>query len=237
MNFHDFYNRLFSSELFGVSVTVVAYVVATAIHRRFRYLPTLIVICAAIIALLLACHIPYDQYKRGGDVIYFFLGPATVALGVPFYRQASKLRGHVPSLLTAIALGSIAGMAGSGLLVWLFHGSRSVLLSMLPKTATTPIAIAICKQLVGGEPDLTAVFAVMSGLIGGAIGPRLLRFCGVRNDLAIGVAMGTSAGGIGTARLIRDSELQAGMSGFAMALTGIFTSIIAIPVVWWVNHR
>jgi putative effector of murein hydrolase len=109
------------------------------------------------------------------------------------------------------------------------------MLSMIPKGVTTPISMSISEQL-HGEPQLTAVFTAVAGLIGSIIGPALLRMLGVKNDLAIGAAIGTSSHGIGTARLLRDSELQGGVSGLAMAVAGIFTALLAIPILWWMSR-
>lgn len=226
---------LAADPLFGVTTTVATYVASQALHRRLRWLHPLLPTCGALIALLLLAHIPYASYKRGGDLVVFFLGPATVALGVPLYKQSRRIRGHVLALLAAITAGSVAGMASAGALVWLFHGSRTLMLSMLPKSVTTPISMQV-SELLHGEPNLTAVFTVIAGLIGSVIGPALLRRVGIRSDLAIGAAMGTSSHGIGTARAIRDSELQGGVAGLAMAVAGIVTSLLAIPVYWWLNR-
>jgi len=221
--------------LFGIATTVAAYAVSAGLHRRFRWLHPLLPTCGALIALLLLGHIPYESYKRGGDLIVFFLGPATVALGVPLYKQAKQIRRHVLALATGIAAGSAAGIGSAALFVWLFHGSHVVLLSMLPKSVTTPISMALAEQLQG-DPKLTAVFTVIAGLIGSIAGPRLLRLCGVRGDLAIGAAMGASSHGIGAARVIRENELQGGVAGLAMALAGILTSLMMIPVQWWLRR-
>ncbi|MDB5294983.1 MAG: murein hydrolase effector protein LrgB, partial [Phycisphaerales bacterium] len=99
---------------------------------------------------------------------------------------------------------------------------------------TTPIAIELARQ-VGGAPELSAVFAVLGGLFGSVVGPRLLRACGVRGDLAVGLAMGTSSHGIGTARVVRDGELQAGAAGLAMALCGIVTSVLLSLLAPWLT--
>jgi predicted murein hydrolase (TIGR00659 family) len=227
--------EIYSNPAFGVTTTVAAYVASQALHRRWRWLHPLLPTCGVLIALLLLAHIPYASYKQGGDLITFFLGPATVALGVPLYKQSQKIRGHVTALLAAIFAGSVGGMASAALFVWAFHGSRTLALSMVPKSVTTPISMEV-SRLLGGEPDLTAVFTVIAGLIGSVIGPRVLRLLGVRNDLALGAAIGTSSHGIGTARLIRESELQAGVSGLSMAAAGIFTSLLAIPVYWWLRR-
>jgi putative effector of murein hydrolase len=107
---------------------------------------------------------------------------------------------------------------------------------MLPKSVTTPISIELSRQL-GGTPELSAVFTVLAGLIGSVIGPMILRAFGVRRDIPIGLAMGTSAHGIGTARVVQESELQGGTAGFAMALAGIVTAILSIPVQWWLRSH
>ncbi len=225
----------YRNPVFGVAVTVAAYVASQALHRRFRWLHPLLPTCASLIVLLLVARIPYESYNAGGGLVAFFLQPATVALGVPLYKQAGRIRGRVAAIVIAIAAGSVAGMASAALLVWAFGGSRPLVLSMIPKSVTTPISMEVSRA-IGGEPSLTAVFTVLAGLVGSVVGPAVLRRLGVRDDLAIGAAMGTSSHGIGTARVIRESELQGGVSGLAMALAGIFTSLLAILVAWWLRR-
>lgn len=224
----------FRNPLFGVSVTVIAYALASAVHRRFHWAHSLLLTCGGIIALLVMGGIPYESYKAGGDLIAFFLGPATVALAVPLYKQWRQIRSHAAAVLTSVAAGSICGLASAGLLVWMAGGSKLVLLSMMPKSVTTPISIELSREL-GGSPELTAVLTVLAGLLGSVIGPAVLRRLGVRHDLAIGLAIGTASHGIGTARVVRESELQGGASGLAMALAGIFTSLWLVPVYWWLG--
>jgi predicted murein hydrolase (TIGR00659 family) len=224
----------YATPLFGVAVTVIAYAISSAVHQRFRWMPTLLLTCGSLIALLLICHIDYDSYNVGGKIVSFFLGPATISLGVPFYKHAKSIRAHSAAVVTAVAAGSVTGIVSAGLLVMLMHGSPILLRSMVPKSVTTPISIELAKQL-GGVPQLTAVFTVLAGLLGSVIGPQLLRQAGVRGNIAIGLAMGTSSHGIGTARILRDSEFQGGASGLAMALAGIITSLLIIPLQWWLG--
>jgi putative effector of murein hydrolase len=106
------------------------------------------------------------------------------------------------------------------------------MLAMVPKSATTPISIEIVREL-GGTPELGAVLTVLTGLLGSLIGPELLRLCGVRGDIAIGAAIGTAAHGIGTARVLRESDLQGSAAGLSMAAAGIVTSLLAIPLYGW----
>jgi predicted murein hydrolase (TIGR00659 family) len=226
--------EFFRDPLFGVASTLLAYVAASALHRRWRWLHPLLVTCGVLIAFLLIADVPYPHYQAGGNLIAFFLGPATIALGVPLYKQARKLRKHLLPITAAVAIGSACGIASAAAFVKLAGGSDPILRSMLPKSVTTPISIELSRQL-GGVPELTAVFTVLAGLIGSVAGPQLLRLCGIRGDLAIGLAIGTSSHGIGTARLVRESELQGATSGLAMALAGIITAILTIPVRWWLG--
>jgi len=227
--------ELFNDPLFGVASTIAAYAFSQAAHKRFRWLHPLLPTSGILILFLVCAHVPYADYKIGGDWITFFLGPATVALAVPLTKHAREIREHLPALLTAIVIGSLAGVGSTWLLVWLFHGSQPVLDSMLPKSGTTPISMAISSELQGGPP-LTAVFTVLAGLLGSMFGPLVLKRMGIRHDLAIGAAMGTSSHGIGTARVVRESELQGGVSALAMAVAGIFTSLLAIPLSWIVSR-
>ena len=225
---------LYGNPLFGVSVTVLLYVIATAAHRRWNWAHALLGTCGGVIAVLLIARIPYEQYNVGGSLITFFLGPATVALGVPFYRNAKQIGRQLPRIGLAVTAGTVTSMLSGATVVWLTHGPRSLVLSMIPRGVTTPIAIQLAQQL-GGVPTLTAIFTGLSGLLGSLIGPELLHRFGVRGDMAVGAAMGTSSHGIGTARVLRDSDLQGGVSAVAMAVSGILTALLTIPIAWWVR--
>ncbi|MDQ8735164.1 LrgB family protein [Paenibacillus sp. LHD-38] len=228
MNMHEWINQ----PLFGITLSVMAYSGAQLVHRRWRWLHPLFLCSGFIILLLLSFHIPYEAYKIGGDVITLLLGPATVALGVPIYKNFGLIKKHITSILIAITVGSLTSIVSAAVLVAFLGGSREILLSMLPKSVSSPIAIEISRQL-GGFPELTAVLTVLTGLFGSMFGKKLLTTFRLKNEIAIGIAIGTSAHGIGTARLLRDSEIQGSMSGFAMGVAGIITSILFIPIYWW----
>ncbi|TBL80221.1 LrgB family protein [Paenibacillus thalictri] len=215
--------------LFGIALTVLAYVLALGLQRRWRWLHPLFVCAGVVIVILLVSGVSYSDYHIGGSYIEFFLGPATVALGVPLYKNAQKIKKGIGSILAGITVGSVAGIASSAALVWAFGGTRELMLTMMPKSVSTPISIEIVRA-AGGIPELGAVLTVLTGLIGSMIGPEVLKWFGISGDMAIGTAIGTSAHGIGTARLIRESELKGGISGFSMGLAGIITSILFIPL-------
>ncbi|NOU69204.1 LrgB family protein [Paenibacillus sp. LMG 31461] len=218
--------------MFGIALSVVTYTAAQHIHKRWRWLHPLFVCSGFIILVLLSFHIPYAAYKVGGDVLTLLLGPATVALGVPLYKNAGLIKKYIAGILTAVALGSLTAIASAAALVGLLGGSREILLSMLPKSVSSPIALEISRHL-GGLPELTAVLTVLTGLFGSMIGKRLLTWLGFHDAISIGIAVGTAAHGIGTARLLKDSELEGSMSGFAMGAAGIITSVLFVPIYWW----
>jgi len=226
--------QIWQHPLFGVTVTVLAYVVALKLHGRRKALHPLFVCSGGIILLLLLTGIPYESYKVGGDFIAFLLGPATVALGVPLYKQRAYIRKYFAAILSGVTVGSVVGIASAGALVWLMGGTRELIVTMMPKSVTSPISLEIVRQ-AGGMPELGAVFTVLTGLLGSMIGPELLRLLRMRGDVPIGVAIGTSAHGIGTARIIRESELQGGIGGVSMALAGIVTSLLFIPLYAWLR--
>lgn len=220
---------LLETPLFGITLTVIAFVMGLYLHQRIRWLHPLITTTGGIILFLSIADIPYEQYQLGGDIISFFLGPATVALAIPFYKYYPMIKEKLGSIVLGVVLGSLTGLLIVGLLGLFLESSREVLLTMIPKTVTTPIAIEIIESL-GGVPELGAVLTVLTGLIGSMVGPKILSLCKITSDVAIGVAIGTSSHGIGTARLLLESEVQGSVSGFAMGLAGILLSIMLLPV-------
>ncbi|MGG1551872.1 LrgB family protein [Paenibacillus ferrarius] len=223
-----------TNPMFGLALSVAAYTAAQAIHRRWRFLHPLFVCSCFIIAVLLSFHIPYSAYKVGGDVLTLLLGPATVALGVPLYKHFALIKRNLVAILVSVTLGSLTSILCSAALVGLLGGSREIMLSLLPKSVSSPIALEISRHL-GGLPELTAVLTVLTGLWGSMIGRRLLLAMGCGDALSIGIAVGTAAHGIGTARLLKDSETEGSMSGFAMGAAGIITSILFIPIYLWLG--
>ena len=212
--------------VFSVAFTLLAYWLALALHRRWRWIPPIVAACLPIVALLLLVHEPYAEYNRGGAFLTWWLGPATVALGVPMYRHGMALKNSLPRLALVVLAGSVVGMVSAGGTAWLLGAPLPVVMSTVPKSVTTPIAIEVCREL-NGIPQITIAMVVLAGLLGGSFGPPLLRLAGVRDDRVIGAAIGTAAHGIGTASLVRQSEMQAAVSSWAMAAAGVFTSVLA----------
>ncbi|MFH5184600.1 LrgB family protein [Paenibacillus sp. TAB 01] len=221
--------EIVQTPLFGVAISVISYTAALRLQKKWSWLHPLFVGSAAIIIFLLLTHIPYEAYAKGGAMLEFLLGPATVALGIPLYKNAKRIGSSFASILGGITVGSISALLLSAALVWCLGGNLQMMLTMMPKSVTSPVSLEISRQ-AGGIPELTVVLTVLTGLIGSMIGPELLRWAGVRDDISLGTAIGTASHGIGTARVIRDSELQGSISGFAMGIAAILTSVLFIPL-------
>lgn len=223
MNFAAF----FRNPAVSIAITVLAYIPAMALHRRWRWVPPIVAACIPIVALLLLLHESYDEFNRGGSLVTWCLGPATVALAVPMYRHGMALRNSLKRLILVVLAGSIVGMISAGCTAWLLGAPLPVIMSTVPKSVTTPIALEVCREL-NGIPQITIALVVLAGVLGASFGLPLLRAVGIRDDRAIGAAMGTAAHGIGTASLVRRSEMQATVSSWAMAAAGVFTSLLAV---------
>lgn len=216
----------------GVALTVAAYALALLLRARFKWMHPLFFGSIAVIAVLALADIPYELYRHGADYVLLLLGPATVALGVPIYKYSRQLRRSIAPIAAGVIGGSIVSLAVTWLLVRALGLSDQLLYALLPKSVTTAVSAALTEQL-GGMPEMSAAFTVLTGLVGSMFGPLFLRLIGVRGDAAIGTAVGTAAHGIGTARLVGDSERQAGVSALAMSLSCLVTPALMIPLYSW----
>ena len=225
---------IFNSAAFAILITLALYMLSLRLQKRYAWANPLIVATVLLVAVLYALRIPYARYRVGGDVFSYLLGPATVALGVPMYRQGLKLRRSLGRLALVVLAGSAVGMATAGGVAWMFGASHEVIMSTLPKSVTTPIAVEVSEEL-HGNPAITVAMVLITGLLGSMIGPLLLRISRIRHDHAIGAAMGTSSHAIGTASLIRISEAQGSVSSLAMVMAGIITSVLAMVLTWFWN--
>jgi putative effector of murein hydrolase len=225
---------VWAQPLCGAALTVGAYAGALLVRKRVPWLHPLVLTTAVVMGVILTARFPIESYRSGGDLLTFFLGPATVALAVPLYRRLPEIRAHLLAVLGSVVIGGTLAVASAWATVRALGGTYDVQLAMLSRSVTTPISVGIALEL-HASPQLAATFTVLSGLLGAVIGPSFLRLIGIRNDLALGLGIGTAAHGIGTSSVIRHSEAQGAAAGLAMALNGIFTSLLMIPVYEWMT--
>jgi predicted murein hydrolase (TIGR00659 family) len=225
------WEAIVDTPLFGVVLTLASYVFSRWLWTRLGQHPLLnpVLVSIAVIGTVLhLLDVSYDEYLRGASFIALFLGPATVALGLLLYREIELVGQAVLPILLGVAVGACAAIVSAYLLVKGLGGDESLALSMSPKSATTPVAIALSSS-VGGVPALSAVFAITAGIVGAIVGPLVLDLLRVRDKRVRGLAVGVSSHGIGTARMLHESGTEGAFSGLAMALTTVATAI-ALPL-------
>ena len=216
-----------ATPLFGVVVTVGAYLFAVAVARRARgkaYANPVLWSVVIIIVLLALTKTPVEHYQAGGDLIAFFLGPATVALALPLHRQLAHIKKALVPTLMASVFGATTAIFAAVWITRALGGSHDLVASMIPKSTTSPVALAIT-DTIGGIPALTAALVILTGVLGAIAGPGLLRLVHIRNDIAVGLAMGVSAHGIGTARALTQNPTQGAFAALAMALSAVITPV------------
>lgn len=187
--------------------------------------PILVAIVIIILWLVLT-GTPHSAYAPAGDYIDFWLKPAVVALGVPLSRQLSVIRRQMLPLLCAEAVGCIVGIVSVVLLAELFGATREVVMSLVPKSVTTPIAIEVT-QAIGGIPALTAGVVVATGIFGSIAGFRIMKISHVKSPIAQGLSMGTAAHAVGTSAALDRSARYGAFSSLGLILNGLLTALLA----------
>lgn len=221
------WSDLLQNPLFGIGLTLSAYALAQKVYQR-----TGAILCnpvftsiISIILLLLVFELPYATYLKGGEYILFLLGPAVVALAVPLYTRRQEILAKKAPILVGIAVGAVTSIVTATGLAWLLGGSTDVILSLAPKSVTTPIAIGIVEK-IGGIAPLTAAIVVLTGCLGAICGPEFCRLIGIRDPAAMGLAIGTASHGIGTARMLEVDRLGGAVAGLAIGLNGLMTALL-----------
>lgn len=223
--------ELFLLPEFMVVLILGSYLFGLWIFRKTRipFLHPLIISVTVIIIFLNAFELGYDDFMRGGKFLSFLLGPSVVALGYVLYEQVLHLKGNVISVFTAIFVGSIVSILSVIAIAKFAGADNTLLITLAPKSVTIPIAINIAEH-TGGIPSLTVVSVVICGILGGIVGPYILRVIGIESKIAKGLAMGAASHAVGTARAIEMGAVEGAISGLAIGLMGVCTAILT-PVI------
>jgi len=184
---------------------------------------------ALMVALLLGTGTSYATYFEGAQFVHFLLGPATVALAVPLWRNRHDVARATLPLVAALLAGAMTAVVSAVGIAWAFGAPAPVLAALAPKSVTAAIAMGVAKEL-GGDPSLTATLVIATGIIGAMMAWPLLGAIGVRHPAARGFAVGVAAHGIGTARAFQIDPVAGTFAGIAMGLNGMVTAVI-VPVV------
>ncbi|MES2263379.1 MAG: LrgB family protein [Pseudomonadota bacterium] len=220
---------LAASPLLGLTLTLCAYTCAHWLYSRSGFSPLVNPVAIAILfisAVLSASGMSYRDYFAGAQFVHFLLGPATVALAIPLARQVPRLRRAFLPLLCGLLAGSVTAILSAvSLVVWL-GGSRQLAASIGPKSATTPIAMAISEKL-GGLPALTAILVIGTGIFGAVCARFVFNALRIESHQVRGFALGVASHGIGTARAFQVSAEMGAFAGLGMGLNGIITALLA----------
>ena len=235
--FVELWVYLSATPLFGLTATLVVYVLAQAAYTRLRQAPwanPVLWSVLTIASVLLATGVSYPTYFAGAQFIHFLLGPAVVALAWPLWDRRIELMQRWRVLLLAALAGGVAASGSALALGWLVGLPHDVVLSLAPKSVTAPVAMGIAEK-IGGIPALAAVFAVLTGMVGALSGKYLFNALKIpltpEGWMARGFALGTGAHGIGAARALQVNADAGAYAGLALGLQVLLASLL-IPLVF-----
>lgn len=225
-------NSLLKEPLFQVTLTMVVYILTNRLYKKIHFFlfNPLLFASGIIIYILQYTNVDYSVYAKGGDMITFLLGPATVALGVPLYKQIPTIRTNFKSIVIGVVTGSITAIVSTVFIAKALGASRETLLSIAAKSTTMPIAIGIT-EILGGNDKLIVLGVAVTGIFGGVIGAEVMKLLKVKSRVAVGIGIGTASHAGGTSRAVLMGEIEGSMSGAAIVLTGLVTALIAPYVV------
>lgn len=235
--FVELWVYLSATPLFGLSATLVVYVLAQAVYARLEqpaWANPVLWSVVILASLLTVTRVDYPTYFSGAQFIHFLLGPAVVALAWPLWERLAALREYWRALLAAALAGGVAASGSALLLGWLVDLPQDVVLSLAPKSVTAPVAMGIADK-IGGIPALAAVFAVVTGMVGALSGKALFALLKIPTDangwMARGFSLGTAAHGIGAARAMQVNLDAGAFAGLALGLQVVLAALL-IPMLF-----
>ncbi|MGG0232244.1 LrgB family protein [Bacillus tropicus] len=213
-----------------IIITVVIYLLATKLYKKFTFPFTLpvLTVTTIMICLFLIFGISHHEYRgNGGDILSSLLSPAIVALAIPLFKERKILMKNFLSILIGVVTGILALTTMNVVIGGMLHIDKELILTTLPQLATMPIAISIAEQ-IGGIPSMTASFVVVAGITGAMIGPTVLKLFRITSTIGKGVGMGCASHIIGVSRLVKEGEREATIGSVTMIVTGILISIFIL---------
>lgn len=219
-------NVLIDSLYFGAVLTISIYLLTSFIHSKlnFALLSPMPLSMVIIILILIFFQIPYEDYFNTAQYIHYLLTPTTICLALPLYRQITYLKNN----LLAIAVSILVAVFANGLCVLvvakMFRLASTYYYTLLPNSITMAVGIPLSEE-IGGIGNLTVASIAVSGIFGSIVAERILKTFGIINSVAKGLAIGSSCHAIGTAKAVEIGEVEAAMSGLAIAVTGLMTVV------------
>nr|WP_024965071.1 CidB/LrgB family autolysis modulator [Pantoea sp. IMH] len=212
----------------SLPLTLVVFFLARKVAAKVKIslLNPLLISMAVIIPLLLLLQMPYARYFQGSSVLNQLLQPAVVALALPLYEQLHQIRARWKSIISICFIGSLTAMiSGTAIALWM-GATPEIAATILPKSVTTPIAMAISGTL-GGIPAISAICVLIAGVLGAVFGHMLLNLFKIKSKPARGLAIGNASHALGTARCVELDYQEGAWSSLALVICGIITSLLA----------
>ncbi|GKX27605.1 membrane protein [Vallitalea longa] len=220
--------EIINNPTFGILISIVMFEIGLYINKKTKLaiMHPLLISIGLIIGVLLIFDIPLDSYEKGGDMISYLLGPATVILAVPLYKQFHLFKQNKKPILIGIIVGVLTTITSVFALCKVFSYEQELLYTLIPKSITTPIGIEVANS-IGGIPSITVVAIVLTGITGAIIAPIILKLFRINDKVAIGIAIGTSSHAVGTSKAMEMGEIEGAMSGLSIGLAGIITVLFS----------
>lgn len=223
-------NQIFNTQLFGLLTIIIFYNIGLSIQKKVKktLCNGLLISMILIILFLKITNIPYENFKIGADTINFMLGPVTIVLAVPLYRQFDLFKKYVKEILVGILVGVFASFVSILFICKFLNADTQIIHSILPKSITTPMGISLC-NILGGIESITVVCIILTGITGAMFGESILKFAKVKHSISKGIAFGTAAHAVGTSKALELGEVEGAMSSLSIGIAG-FLSVILIPI-------
>ena len=228
------YNVL-DTQIFGVIVTVLFFNLGIYLQRKTKnpilnpILNPLLVAIIGIILFLKVTNIPYENYKIGADSINFFLGPVTVILAVPLYKQFGLFKKYFKEIIIGIGCGVVVSFVSIIIIGNFTKADLTIVNSLLPKSITTPMGLSLTNTLNGIEA-ITVVSIILTGILGAIVAPIIFKIGKIKHPIARGIALGTSAHALGTTKALELGEVEGAMSGLSIGIAVILT-VVLVPII------
>ena len=224
------YNIL-DTQIFGLVLTILFFNLGIYLQKKTKspIMNPLLVSIVGIILFLSVTKIPYESYKKGADSINFFLGPVTIILAVPLYKQFELFKKYILEIFIGIGCGVVVSFISIKIIGSLTNANIDIINSLIPKSITTPMGISLTNTINGVE-SITVVSIILTGILGAIIAPTIFKIGKINHPVAKGIALGTSAHALGTSKAIELGEVEGAMSGLSIGISGIIT-VILIPII------
>lgn len=218
-----------------VILTIATYLVYVCSKKAYTkvnlpFFHPLLLAPILLIVLISITHVSANQYLHDSKWLSHMLGPATVAFAVPIYKNLAIVKKYMGTILISITTGTLVAIFSTFALSKLIHLNYDFIISILPRSITTPIAIEVSKE-IGGLPTLTTIFVIITGIIGGIVGPSVLKWLSIKTPIAKGLALGMGAHGVGTNKAMEYGKQEATFSSLAMIFAALITLVWGVLLI------